>query len=241
MHHLVFLKILKYLLSIFKTLLITLGSISLVMIILAFTSVPYRTRYWLGTHKSEFDFKPDYIIMLGGNGMPSEDNLIRLFYLADVANTYLSAKIIIAQPVELGVYQKMRYELISKNIDSSRIQFEKYGINTRSQALNIKKFFPATIDAKILIVTSTEHVLRSVLAFRKAGFKFVGGCPSFECDLNLNMPYDWNKLGGRKYIPNLDNNLSLRYSFWSYLRIEILCLREFTALGYYYMKNWIGS
>jgi len=238
MHNLVFLKILKYFLSIFKTFLLTLGVILLVLFILAFTSVPYWTRYWLGTHNSRFDFKPDYIIMLGGNGMPSEDNLIRLFYVADMAKTYISSKIIIAHPFDSASYQKMRYELISKHIDSSRIKFELYGVNTRSQALNIKNFFPQTVNAKLVIVTSTEHILRSILVFRKAGFKFVGGCPSFESDIDSDLAYNWKILGGRKFIPNI-GSISLRYSFWSYLRIEILCLREFTALGYYYLKNWI--
>jgi len=170
--------------------------------------------------------------------MPSEENLIRLYYTAVVGNTG-NFPVIVAHPFDSTVYDKIKQELMIRGIDSSRIFFEKSGSNTRAQALNLVKYFPETVHSKIVLVTSPENVLRSVLVFRKLGFTNVGGCPAFGSDMNIDLSFDSNLLGGKKYIPDVGNNLKLRYNFWNYLKLEIICLREFTALGYYKLMGWI--
>lgn len=62
------------------------GIIFIVFLILALTPAPFYMHYALGTdpNKSKADFTPEYILMLGG--MPSEDNLMRLYYVAEYAN-----------------------------------------------------------------------------------------------------------------------------------------------------------
>ncbi|OFY85059.1 MAG: hypothetical protein A3F72_04760 [Bacteroidetes bacterium RIFCSPLOWO2_12_FULL_35_15] len=229
----------KYILKISKIITITLGCIAFIMCALAFTSAPYWTRYWLGTTQGKYYFNPDYIVMLGGSGMPSEDNLMRLYHTASVSKKYPSAFVIILHPKDSTVYWKMKNELLAKNIDSTKISFDTIGTNTRSQALGLVETIPTIIDSKIVIVTSPEHVLRSVLVFRKAGFKNIGACPATDSDMNIDLSFDGKKLGGRKYIPDVGENINMRYNFWSYLKIEIICLREFTALGYYKLKGWI--
>ena len=229
----------KYILKTLKIITVTLGCIAFIMCILAFTSAPYWTRYWLGTTQGKYCFNPDYIVMLGGSGMPSEDNLMRLYHTAIVAKKYPKATVFILHPKDSTVYWKMKNELIDKQIDSSRISFDSIGTNTRAQALGLLKINPKIIDSKIVIVTSPEHVLRSILVFRKAGFKNVGACPAMDSDMNIDLSFDGKKLGGRRYIPDVGKNINMRYNFWSYLKIEIICLREFTALGYYKLKGWI--
>ena len=229
----------KYFLKTFKIITIILGCTALAMCILAFTSAPYWTRYWLGTTQGKYYFKPDYIVMLGGSGMPSEDNLMRLYHTAAIAKKYPEAFVVILHPKDSTVSWKMKNELLIKMVDSTKISFDTIGTNTRAQALGLLEIIPSIVNSKTVIVTSPEHVLRSILVFRKAGFKNLGASPAMDSDMNTNLSFDGNKLGGRKYIPDVGENIDVRYNFWSYLKIEIICLREFTALGYYKLKGWI--
>jgi len=148
------------------------------------------------------------------------------------------ARIILAHPDSI-VYGKMKKELMVRGIDSTRISFETQGKNTRAEALNIAAIFPEAVSAKVIIVSSPEHIYRSILVFKKAGFTNIGACPSFENGVSVDLSYDETKLGGRKHVPDVGNNLIMRYNFWSYFKLEITCLREYTALGYYYIKGWI--
>lgn len=226
------------LLKTFKTTIFCLGVLALLMIIVSFTSLPYWARYSLGTHNSHYKFQPAFIVMMGGCGMPSEDNLMRLYFTAALANKYQSSEIIIALPYDSLVYDKMKQELLSKGIDTNRVKFERKGVNTRSQALFISEMIPKK-DSGLVIVSSPEHIYRSVLAFRKVGFSNVGGEPTFENNLKDVFDYDSDALGGRKYVPNVGEGSKLRYNLWSYLKLEIICLREYTAISYYYLKDWI--
>ena len=75
---------------------------------------------------------------------------------------------------------------------------------------------------------------RSIHSFRKVGFKIVGGSPSFE------KPSDEEKLKDEtNKDENKVRNLALRYNMWSYMQYEIIVLREYTAIGYYWVKGWI--
>jgi uncharacterized SAM-binding protein YcdF (DUF218 family) len=229
----------KYTIKVVRIFLISLGIITFVMCILSFTSLSFWTRYWLGTTEGRFTFKPDYIVMLGGSGMPSEDNLIRLYYTSELAQKDSTTKIIIVHPLDSMVYVKMKKELIDKKIDTSRIYFQHIGTNTRAQALGLAQTMTGILEANVVIVSSSEHILRAVQTFRKAGFQHVGAYPAMEMDMHVNLAFDVKKLGGKKYIPDIGNNVGARYNFWSYLKIEIICLREFTALFYYKLQGWI--
>ena len=89
--------------------------------------------------------------------------------------------------------RKFLTELTSKGIDSARIMYEPSGFNTRSQALNAANMYAVSIErTKVLIVTSPEHVFRSVKCFKKAGFDEVYGLPAIE------QPGDEDSLHDRK-------------------------------------------
>lgn len=231
-------KFFKWATRFFKWVFILFGILSIVFIILAFTTVPYKVSQWLATHDSKPSFEPEIIVMLGGSGMPSEDNLIRLYYTAYFSNIFEPSMIFIAHPYDSSVYVKMRDELMIRNVDSSLVIFT-CGTNTRSQALGIKKRISGLAYSKIAIVTSPEYMYRSVMVFRKIGFKNVCGYQALGNAMNTDLTFKSKKLGGRKIIPDIGENLSVRYNFWNYLKLEINCLREFAAIAYYKLNNWI--
>jgi uncharacterized SAM-binding protein YcdF (DUF218 family) len=131
------------------------------------------------------------------------------------------------------------------------VRSEKLGV--RSGELGVKSFDssmnPLSIvncsllivncQLSILIVTSPEHLYRSVLAFRKAGFKKVDGLPAFEQAIESDISFSARRLGGSKLVPDIGDNITLRYQFWTQLHYEILVIREWLALGYYRISGWI--
>ena len=214
------------------------GIIALFMAALAFTDVPYFAYHQLGTHCKRLKENPEVIVVLGGSGMPSPDGLIRTYYGAEAAHKHADAKIIIAHPQEENgkthQLNLMAHELIIRGIDSTRIMYEPNGHNTYSQAVNVSKLLAQDLtDAPILIITTPEHMFRSIRSFQKAGLTHVGGLPSFE------IPISPGKLRGKTKKGKQEVGLSWRYNFWSYLRYEIIVLREYCAIAYYKANGWI--
>jgi uncharacterized SAM-binding protein YcdF (DUF218 family) len=259
------LRILKYILFFF-------GCLFLILFIFCLTSAPFRTWYSLGTKHAGIHRPPEFIVVLGGGGMPSESGLMRTWYAARLGNHFSTSKIIIALPGDTvdslsSVYQ-MKEELILRGISGKRISFESLGTNTRAQALNIKtlitnyeitclpagrritnKSSPAsnTVSwdkriaaiSSILIITSPEHLYRAVLAFRKAGFVLVDGLPAFETAIESELSFDDRLLGGKKWLPAIGKNITVRYQFWTQLHYEQLIIREWLAIVYYKLNGWI--
>ncbi len=216
-----------------------IGFFTFLLFILSFTDIPFYAYHWLGTKNVKLVRKPDIIVLLGGSGMPSPDGLIRTYYTCEAAQKFKDAKIIIALPFSEGdsLYQLklMANELIVKGIDSLRIQYEPLGFNTHSQAVNIAALYAGERNKlSILIITSPEHMYRSVKSFVKAGFKMVGGIPTFE------KPIDEEKVKDKENTRDTRvKSLALRYNMWSYLNYELLVIREYCAISYYKLKGWI--
>jgi len=225
--------------KIFKVIFFSLGVFSFVLLVFSFTRIPYDVHAWLGSYQSSYKFYPDEIIFLGGSGMPSESNLIRLYYVSELSKKYPQSRILIVHPIDESVIADMRDELLLRGTDSLKIDIEKQGTNTHDQAMNVAKDFPRLLKRHILIVTSTESMLRSVGAFRMAGFESVGGQSAYEMPMFVDLGYNFKKSGGKIYSPDVSKNLALRYNFWNYLKLEISCLREFVAIGYYWINGWI--
>jgi uncharacterized SAM-binding protein YcdF (DUF218 family) len=233
----IFYRIKTPVLKTFRRIFYLFGVFAFVMLILSFTDLPYYAYHNLATSIPELNGDPGLIVIPGGAGMPSPDGLIRTYYGAEAAMQFPKAEIIIALPYNEGtdsLYQLdlMAKELILKGVDSARIKYEPLGYNTHSQAVNIGKM--NDVDKKsmsVLIVTTPEHMYRTVRTFQKAGFANVGGIPAFE------KPVDEKKLENEKEMK--DVNLSFRYNMWSYLNYELLVLREYTAIVYYKLRGWI--
>jgi len=217
----------------------SLGIFSFILVIISFTRIPYDVQVWLGSHESSYKFYPDEIVFLGGSGMPSESNLIRLYYVSELSRKYPQAKILVVHPIDESVIADMKEELVLRGVDSSKIEIEKEGTNTHDQSMNIALHFPRLLKRHVLIVTSTESMLRTVNTFRKAGFESVGGQSAYEIPMFVDLGYNFKKSGGKIYSPDVSGNLALRYNFWNYLKLEISCMREFTAIGYYWLNGWI--
>jgi uncharacterized SAM-binding protein YcdF (DUF218 family) len=215
---------------ILKYILITFGTACLILIILCFTSAPFWTLYGLATKNGGVHRPPEYIVVLGGGGMPSESAFMRTWYAAKVANRFTRSKVIIALPGDTSDSQSsvnlMRDELILRGVERSRIMLEPLGTNTRAEAINIYKrisnpeksgqatdqrtpnaeFLTSKIVNRysifnsILIVTAPEHINRAVLTFKKAGFKRVDGLPAFENTLESDLTFNDRSLGGRRWL-----------------------------------------
>ena len=203
--------------------------------ILSFTDVPYYAYHNLGAGHSVLSGKPDVIVILGGGGMPSPDGLIRTYYASEAAMENENAEIIIALPYNeldsLHQLDLMANELIVKGIDPLRIKYEPLGYNTRSQAVNIASMFNNKEQLNLLIITTPEHMYRSIKTFKHVGFPEVGGLPAFEKPIDEGKLKDPDDKEGAY--------LAFRYNMWNYLNYELLVLREYCAIIYYKLKGWI--
>jgi uncharacterized SAM-binding protein YcdF (DUF218 family) len=218
------------------------GGFFCICILIAFTTLPYQGLHWLGTSLSEIRNKPETIVFLGGSGMPSESNLIRIWFTSRAAFAYPGAKIIVASPGNPEDQKStpclIREELEFRGIDPARIELETNGTNTRSQAL----FTTEMTDPHkpILLITSPENMRRSILTFRKAGFSDVNALPAFENASEADFSFRDEDLGGRTLlVPDVGQNKQLRYQVWNHLKYEIMFAREAIALLYYRIKGWI--
>ena len=230
--------------SFVKTILILFGSIFLLLCILAFTKIPFWQYYNLGTNNSKITKPPVTIILLSGNGIPSESGLLRAYYTAKLGETYPGANIVISMPGDLADSlsdpKLTANELLMRGIPKERISFENLGLNTRQQALKLSESKThSQLSQPITLITAPEHMKRAVLTFRKCGFTLVSGLPTFEYSLVTDLTFKDNDLKGNKYVPSIGNNLQVRYQFWTQLKLEVLVMREYFGLTYYKLRGWI--
>lgn len=222
----------------FLLLLVTMGVFFTLMIVLAFTSVPFYMHFNLGKNPDGIeiteDFKPEYIVMFGGAGMPSPDNLMRLYHTSSWAR-YYDVPVILVHPEDSVCQSEMTRILRQDGVD--KISYMTLGTNTRSQTLELKDSYSELLDVPMLVVTSTEHVRRTVKCLNKVGFSNVIGMPAQEATVDFNLSLENQKLGGNR-LPSVENT-NIRYTFYNYLKLEIICIREYIALTYYRLKNWI--
>ncbi len=233
--------------------LMILGTLSLVPLILAFTTIPFRLWYDLGKRVCEIHRPPDYIVLMGGGGMPSESGLIRCWYASAIADRFPRARVIIALPGDttdpFSSVTAMKQELSLRGVAPDRIIYEAAGTNTRSQAMNIHQKLsgmtpasPAGIDLhapSLLVITSPEHLYRAVHSFRKAGFYRTDGQAAWEQAIESDLAFRGFRLGGRTLIPDIGENLSLRYQCWTQMDYLLRVTREWFAIGYYRLKGWM--
>lgn len=235
--------IFRVLLKLVKGISILAGLLAIFMILISFTTLPYKGIYWLGTSSLKAELTPEYIIIMGGSAMPGKSGLIRSYYAAKVAEEFSGAEIIIALPGDIydinSSIRLMQKELEIRNINPNRIILESEGKNTRYQALEIQKIIPMQ-KSSVLIVTSPEHMRRSILAFEKIGFQNINGVPAFDAVHDFELIFNDEELGGKnRFLPEIGNNTQIRYQFWKHLEYEIIFIREIVALGYYNLKGWI--
>lgn len=220
-------------------LLMAIGVAALIMAVLAFTPWPFDAHRSLGESNSQYDFTPEVILMMGGSGMPSSANLIRLWYVAEAARQYPMAEIILVQVPDSDVALAMVSFLMQMDVDSSRIQMHLVGRSTREQVVELRNSRPFLMRKRLLVITSPDHMYRTIRVFKKAGFDTIGGISAFEVPVFVSLDYDHGRLGGRRMVPDVSGHTGLRYNFWNYINLEIICLREYMAIFYYWLNGWI--
>lgn len=231
--------VLRFLGTWFRRGLYFLGGLALLMVVLACTRLPYDAHRWLGTANGTCEGPPNVIIVLGGSGMPSGPELLRLDLAARLARSYPGALVHLVHVNDTASLRLMRAELLLRGISADRIQVHGKGNSTRAQAM---LFYAERQDlrrASIAIVTAPENMYRSIGTFRKVGFSNVCGAPAFDHALFVDLDYSFEELGGKWLAPDVSGNTDLRYTFWNYLKLEITCSREFLAIGYYWLNDWI--
>lgn len=216
-----------------------LGTIALVMIVLAFTRIPFDAHRWLGTAGGLCRTAPDTIIVLGGSGMPSGPELLRLHCAAELATHHPQARLIVVHPSDTATMRMMVEELVLRGVAPDRISTVLEGGNTREQALRVRLSNAPLLRGPVAIVTAPENMYRTLLTFRKLGFAKVCGVPAFDQAMFIDFSYGHRRIGGKAWVPDVSGSLDLRYNFWNYLKLEITCLREYAALGYYRLNGWI--
>lgn len=226
----------------FRILIWMFGIVSLVMIVLSFTSVPFKVWYWLGTNQPKLEGKPDYIVVMGAGGMPGPGGLMRSHFAAEAAQLFPDAKLIIALPVDTSNFDnsdayRMSAAIKQYGIHPDRFIFETKGTNTYTQACEIQKLLDFKDDANLLIVSSPEHIYRCILTFKNCGFQRVAGLPAFEAAFSQDLLLTEKER--KQKIKEIGRSVSLRYDMWNYLILEIAVIREFVALGYYKLRGYI--
>lgn len=222
-----------------RTMCLWAGVLFILMCALAFSRVPFDAHRWLGTAGGVCEASPDRIIVLGGSGMPSGPELLRLDYAAKAANAFPSATVLVVHPLDTATVRRMVEELELRGVDPGRISMETRGTNTREQALNIARALAGAKGERVALVTAPENMYRSLRVFRKLGFARVTGIPAFDNPMFVDLGYRHGAIGGKPWTPDVSGDLALRYNFWNYLKLEVTCLREYMAIAYYWMNDWI--
>lgn len=227
------------LLRVFRASVMLLGCLMLVALVLAFTTLPFKAHRWLGTAGGELRSVPDRILVLGGSGMPSGGELMRIHVAATLAEAYPDVPVLVVHARDTVVLAAMRAELVLRGVAVDRITMMMGGGNTREQALALATSFEQERSLRWAVVTAPEHMYRALGALRRVGFSRVGGVAAFETPLFVDLGYDHRRIGGRGLAPDVSGSLSLRYDLWHHLRLEVTCLREYLAIAHYKLNGWM--
>lgn len=203
-------------------------------IVLALTPLPFQFVRTLS--HAPCDTPPDAIVLMSGAGMPTADGFIKAYYTALEARVFAKAVVMVAMPASESTdssdaWLSMRSELVMRGVEEGRIHLAPLGINTRTQALDVIRRLEEMGLRHIRIVSSPIHIRRAVSTFAKAGTGSVCGIAAWDIPLNEQ------DLEGKDGGPA--GALSVRYNVWTQLQFEVLLVREWLALGYYWFRDWI--
>lgn len=218
------------------------GALGVLAVALQFTPLPYRLYRWLGDAGPGLPEEPDYIVLLGGGGIPSESGLMRSYVAAEEARRFPNAMVAVAMTDSNDVSTvRMLDELEMRGVKRARLLLEDRGRNTREQAVNLARLLRTDgEEPMILLVTSTEHMRRAAGAFRRAGFVHVSGTAAEPVAITADLTYRSADLGASpRAVPDVGGSLAVRYTFWSNGSMTGRSLRELCALAYYRLQGWL--
>jgi uncharacterized SAM-binding protein YcdF (DUF218 family) len=239
-------KLLKKIVRVLIIILSIAGSAFLFLLAMAFTTRPYYAHHWLGTGIENTCSEPQAIALFGAGGMPSGENMLRIYYAAEAWKQFPHCPVYIClsgdTAEEKGSLRMMMQELMVRGVEEGKIQFIAEGKNTRGQVLELAGLRNGKLKSDcLLVVTSPGHMRRCVLSLQKEDFNSLIPFPAFEIPLEGELRFDDQKLGGdRRFIaPSAGQTLTLRYEIWTQLNYQLICAREYVALAYYWVRGWI--
>ena len=162
------------------------GILFFTMLVLAFTSAPFYLHFNLGQNPND-DVEvsnPQLVMMFGGAGMPSEDNLMRLYHTAALAR-HFDVPVLLVHPEDSLCQAEMTRILRQGGIDS--ILYMTEGANTRSQAVELMNAYPELSEKELIVVTSPEHVRRTVKCLNKVGFRNTIGKAAYPATVDFDL------------------------------------------------------
>jgi uncharacterized SAM-binding protein YcdF (DUF218 family) len=221
------------------------GWIFIFVMLSALLGLPWKVYGWLARDIGEFEGAPDIIVMMGGGGIPSESGLMRTWQTAREAARFPRARVLIAHPFEEGESDSnpnpIVKELVMRGVSETRILREGKGRHTREQADRVRELLDGMEDrVRLLIITSPEHMRRSLLSFKKAGFPHVRGRAVMPQPIEANLEYGSEPDTKKPSMESLvGHSLMLRYRIWDNLGLTVRVARELAALAYYRAKGWI--
>jgi len=221
---------------------VALAVLAVAQLFLICSPYPWRMYQYLSMPESRLEEAPDWIIVLGGGGIPSESGLIRTYYGAMAARQFPAARVVVALPEDGALDDspvgRMRDELVLRGVDRERILIEHQGVNTRSQAMEMLKLIPDR-EARLLLITNAEHVRRAVGVFRTAGFVRAGAYPAYDTYDGGDLTVTSDAVGTSLPIQPVESSLFLRYNIWNNANYLLRSSREWAAIVYYRSKGWM--
>lgn len=195
---------------------------------LALVGMPAPFRHWITARDLGTDLPPDYVVVFGGGGIPSESGLIRSYHAAWIAQVYSNATVVVALPGDEkdpdSALSRMIGELVMRGVKRERVRAESRGRHTYEQAVQVRALLGASALAdRVLLVTSPYHLRRAVMCFRSEGFTNLAVWATY----------------GEGVEPDLGGGQFARYRFWNNLEFQLNCQRELCAMAYYKLRGWL--
>ena len=236
--------VIRRLLALIRRFLVLAGIFYLALLSLAFTSFPWNWYKWMAQPGVNASGKPDFIVMMGGGGIPSESGLMRSWKAAEAATLYPESLVIVAMPEEADAPSNrvIERELVMRGVAESRLLREDDGRNTHEQAVGVFTLLKGRVDAaqvRIGLVTSPEHMRRTWLCFERAGFSNLIAIPSWPEAIKADLTYGQQASGPPRLSSLVGGSLTLRYRFWDNLGLINRCAHECIAILYYRLVGWI--
>lgn len=210
------------------------GVFSFLFLILCFTPLPYYLYHNPANYPIKKYLPVQGILVPGGNGMPTADGLFRCYKAAEALQQYKTAKCYILHVSELNDTTSeiflMKKEMEKLGISSNRIILLARGKTTYEQ---MKQFAELKTDTanNLMVITKPVHFYRCRKVLQKMGYSNVF---SYYVHEN-NTPEELIT----KKSKNISDNPALRYNLWSYAIYLIEVMREYFAIGYYYLTGRI--
>ncbi|MDH5637327.1 MAG: YdcF family protein [Nitrospinota bacterium] len=208
-----------------KSVLVITGALALLFVLSAFTGAYKPVERWLSS--SEYSSTCDYIVLLPAGPVPNSATLARAYKTAEEYARNPTAKVIVSHKMEKryigSTLWTIKVELMLRGVPREAIILEKKARSTNEHAKYLKESkFGDYQKNSYLLVTSPTHIMRSVMAFRTAGFKRVYGA-------SATAESGWEDMG---------QGLFLRYQAWDRLVDQILVIRELMAIAFYKLRGW---